>query len=457
MLFFFSSLVAVFASLVSPNLGSIIFGVCGVVFLLKKNESALERALSFLLFTLPVSMIPVVEDIPPLFSWASVGLVVSTLLLVKHRNPVSLFRTYIFFLYILASTITITLSFGGVLEVYYTIQVLLFFLPILFAIQASEALSDLFSKKTGDRLLIRLSAVLMTLNLSVLVQWQTYIRLGVKIGEVDFFGSRITYDSLVPAYSVLSSILAIGLPLGPILWNRGQKNLGLILPVFSVAAIVINSSRTGLVAGFLGLMLLFLFSPSASIKFSTKISVLAFFFAAVVVNASLSFLSNFRGGNFFADNGRFDTFEDGLRLIGSSVFRFLFGVGYADYPTTPPHNFVIESLVCSGLVATVIFCIWLASMFLRLRRSEWLYLPLTILIGGQLYSGFYNVKAFTIVSIVAIAIYRSSLRSEGSERQGVSSVENHGIATRSVPINNRLCSSDETFIELPPQGYLERP
>ena len=120
MLFFFSSLVAVFASLVSPNLGSIIFGVCGVVFLLKKNESALERALSFLLFTLPVSMIPVVEGIPPLFSWASVGLVVSTLLLVKHRNPVSLFRTYIFFLYILASTITITLSFGGVLEVYYT-------------------------------------------------------------------------------------------------------------------------------------------------------------------------------------------------------------------------------------------------------------------------------------------------------------------------------------------------
>lgn len=399
---FILSLIGIGGYLVSPALGFVAMIFVGGFIFLRGRTVFLEKILTFLIISIPLYMTPVISGLPPFFSWTTLGLLVVSVYLFNYRAPISVVSAYVFLLFGLATLIMVFNSPAPQSEVYYAAQLILFVVPALIVFAARDKAATLFAPGASRRLLISLAAAIGALGVGVLAQWQIHLLTGLELGQISYFRSRTSYDLLIPAYSVLSGILALGLPLGPILWRRSAKTLGLVLPILSSIAILINSSRTGLIAGAVTLLLILLFPPNYISRTASRLAVIPVIGLLGLAYAAMINSPRFVGRDFLDDHGRFETFRAGWNAVTSGPMYLFFGYGYAAYPETVPHNFIVETFVSSGLMVLIIFLGWLTRFGVYLKGSSWFFLPFSLLAGSMFYSGFYAVKAFTIVLVVAI-------------------------------------------------------
>ncbi len=399
---FLSAVIVTAAYLLSPWGGAAAMSVIVLGVFLRKDRSSLEKILRLLIISWPLYTTPIIPGLPVLASWTTALLLLFCVYVVRYRCPAGAWDYYLISAWLLASGAALLNSKGGISEAYYVLQFLIFLLPAILAFLYREPLAKQLEKDTGHRLFSALVAVLLATAVGVLLQFLALKMFGMHIGHVGYFKNRTTYDVLVPAYSALSAILAPGLAVAPVLWFKRNYMMAVVLPLVCGSAILINSSRTGLIAGLLG-MAIFILYPLRGVNVGRSVLLLipGSLFAFWIMQKMLG-SSRFKGTNAFASNGRFETYQDGLNLWTQDLRFLLFGRGYAQYPTTPPHNFVLETLVCSGVIAFAVVAVWLCRFLIDMSRNEWMYPAVALLLASLLFSGFYNVKVFTILLICGV-------------------------------------------------------
>lgn len=303
---------------------------------------------------------------------------------------------------------THVLNGGGAEGAYFVAQILLFVLPVAVVYSSRTWVVTAIDRDTTLRLLHAISGTVMACGFGVFVQAIIHRSTGVVVGSVSSFADRFSYDLTVNAYSVLSVILAVGLVLGPILVRRGYWAQGLTLAVVSGGAILVNTSRSGLLVGS-AVLLISLAVPVRGV--SRILPRLAIIPGAIFAYWMFSLYSESNRGvaDFLDDNGRFKTFEDALAAIGTDPASLLMGKGYnpTAYVGTLPHNFLLETLLSSGMIVLIAVLVLIIGLWRFLAQSEWKYPFYIFLAGGMLFAGFYAVKAAVIVTILMI-VFRAA-------------------------------------------------
>lgn len=395
------SLLVVSGYLLSPSVGFLLTVGVAIAVFLRTSRPFLERLLVLLVITMPLYMTPVVGGLPPLSSWTTLILLFLSLFFLLNSRPAHPIAVYSVVVFVAVGLMT-ALLVTGLPGLYYLVQLLLFIIPVLLAYKARHYVAATLDASSGKRLLHVFSATIVTMAIGVLLQSQLYTRAGITLGNVSFFQARVSYDLTIPAFSVLSGILAMGIVLGPILWRNSSKISGILIAILSSTAILVNSSRTGLAAGGIVLILMILFPPRGVRRTASRLAVIPVGGFLWLLYESLQSSSRFsESGGLFDDNGRFESVTEPMGVFLDSVQNVLIGIGYV-YEGEKPHNFVIETLVSSGIIAFLILMVWGAALLFYMRGSEWFYLILTLLAGSMFYAGFYAVKVFTVVAILAI-------------------------------------------------------
>lgn len=400
---FLLALINIMAYLASPPAGFATVIVTLLIIGLRPRRSGLEKLLTLLVLTMPLYALPVLPGLHHVASWTSLLLLALLVMVIPHLRRLSPTIVVMLFIVIAFSVLTGLTAADGAEGWYYIAQFLMFIVPAVIVYEARAWTREVIDKAAVDRLLATLAATQLALAVGVLIQWLLHSRLGVSLGSISFFAERITYDLTVSAYSVLSGLLAVGIVLAPTLWRRGRWKMAVLLAVVSSFAIIINSSRTGIIVGAIVLGLAILFPPKGARRFGARLAIIP---AAVLAWWMYDlYASSVRGREgFLDDNGRFETFRNALELMTSSDTNFLLGVGYADYDGTAPHNFFVETLVSSGVVVSGVLFLLIIGLLVYLRQTEWQY-PIWALLGASmLFAGFYAVKAAAVVAILMLVM-----------------------------------------------------
>lgn len=105
------------------------------------------------------------------------------------------------------------------------------------------------------------------------------------------------------------------------------------------------------------------------------------------------------------DNGRFENLSNVWSLFMANPVNLLIGVGFGSDAGSSPHNSIIETVTRSGFGVAIILLIGAFALLLYLKGSEYIFPVLALFAGSLVYSGFYAVKAFTIVALISIVCH----------------------------------------------------
>lgn len=399
------ALVNILAYLTSPMAGFVTVSISLIAISQRRGRTTLEKLLTMLVSTMPLYMTPILPGLHHIASWTTVLLVATSIAAVRHIRRMSPFFVIAILIIVAVSALSVVANSEGADGWYYFAQFLLFTIPLILVYETRGWIGETLDTAAVNRLLGWLAATQLAMALGVIVQWQLHSRLGVSIGSISFFVERVTYDLTVPAYSVLSGLLSVGIALAPTLWRHGRPAMAIILAVVSAAAIVANSSRTGIVVGAVVLGLAILFPPATARKFGARLAIIpAGALAWWMYNLYESSARGAVSADFLDDNGRLDTIQHAFHLLASDVEVALWGVGYADYEGVLPHNFAVETLVSSGYIVGSFVFMMIVGLLWHLRRSDWQY-PVWALLGASMFfAGFYAVKAAIVVAILMVAM-----------------------------------------------------
>ncbi|MFJ2506339.1 hypothetical protein [Microbacterium sp. NPDC087592] len=435
---FLMALASIMAYLVAPPAGVFVV-VCTIVFVAaKKGRTKLEKTLTLLVLTMPLYMLPVIPGLHHIASWTTILTLALIGLLAANLRRFSPIMAILLLILVSFSVLTGMSTAEGIEGWYYLVTFLLLVVPIVLVYEARDWVREQLDADSVNRLLTTLAGVQLALAVGVLIQWQVHTRLGIIIGEIGFFNVRVTYDLTISAYSVLSGLLAVGIVLAPTLWRRGRWKMAILLAAVSGFAIVINSSRTGLVVGVAVLGLSLLFPPRGVRRIGARL--------AIIPAAGLawwlfdSYESSARGSmatGLFDENGRFETFDRAFRQLFANDMTAIIGLGYADYKGVPPHNFIVETMASSGVVTAAIVVLLAAGMLIYLRGSEWQYPVWALLGSSMLFSGFYAVKGAMVIAVLMIAFRaaESAVNTEGPQAHRPAKVGKPGGSHLYVPLH----------------------
>ncbi|MBA1838400.1 hypothetical protein GC584_10990 [Corynebacterium sp. zg912] len=442
---FFYALTATIAYLFNPYAGFSVFCAITAMIHLRADGSPLYRNLKLLAISMPLFMAPVLPGLPVMGSWTSLFLVVVAVQLARRRFDFGALDLYLLVVFVLGTVVTTLQSNGGVREVYYSTQIALLILPPSVALIARKHRESLVTRGEQDHLLFAVAGAIAASGTAVVVQWLLATRFGLSLGHIAFFQNRVSYDLLIPAYSALSALLSIGLPLGPVLWRTGRKLAAVTLPVLSGISIVINSSRTGFVAGAIGLAIILLFPPRGVNRVGNVLLLIPASAFVIWLFNKVTDSSRFKSASLWSANGRFETYTAGYELWTQYPRYFLFGRGYANYPTMPPHNFFLETLVCSGLIVALAVAVVFVRFIWFTWGTSWCYLIATYLTAGMFFSGFYNFKPLAILLIIGICCANPGETWRGGQETSKSTTKNTSPPTISLkhrPQNQMIRQAD---------------
>ena len=428
--------------MVNPTLGFATTMVTVLFVFVRARGSQFEKLLTLLIMTMPLYGLPMFSGIHHAFSWTTLLLLALSVYAAAHMQRVAP-AVCVPLVVIAALTVATHIFNGSGTEgIYYIAQVLLFVLPASIVYLSRDWIVTVVGSHAIPRLLNTLAATLMACGLGVFLQVIVHRTTEVTIGSVSFFANRISYDLTLNAFSVLSVILAIGFVIVPVLIRRGSWLQGLALAAVSGGAILLNTSRSGLFVGLLVLLVSLLFPAGGGKQMLLR---LVFFPAAIFAYWLYALYSGSGRGvqDFFDDNGRFETFAHALTTLATNPITLFFGAGYnsSAYAAMSPHNFLIESLLRSGLIVFLAVFILIAGLLRYLWRTEWQYPVWVLLAGGMLFAGFYAVKAAVVVAIVMLVLRAAdSARLQGT-RHALAPVRPSGDH-----LNRRLGRSTGTSI-----------
>lgn len=436
---FLLAIVNLAAYLVSPLAGFGTVALTLAIIGLRRGCSRLEKVLTMLVLTMPLYALPLLPGLHHVASWTTLlllTLVVMVIPRIQRLSPPIFVLLFILVAFSVLTGVSVADPSDGW---YYLAQFLIFIIPAVLIYEARHWTREVVDTAAIGRLIGVLASTQLALAVGVIIQWLLDSRFGIALGSISFFAERVTYDLTLSAYSVLSGLLSIGIVLAPTLWRRGSWQMAVVLAVVSSFAIVINSSRTGIVVGVVVLGLAILFPPKGARRFGARLAIIP---AGVLAWWMYSlYASSVRGDEeFLDDNGRFESFRAAIENGMASDVSFLLGVGYADYEGLAPHNFFVETFVSSGaIVAAVVFAL-ITGLLVYLRQSEWQY-PIWALLGASmLFAGFYAVKAAVVIVVLMLVLRASeeSVNVRVASASGVLSPDPTSRATGCAPARHGL-------------------
>lgn len=243
-----------------------------------------------------------------------------------------------------------------------------------------------------------------TSSISVIYQYILYTFFNVSVGKITVFPSRTVFDITFTGYSVLSVLLGAGMIISLSKILKGYqiyKHVACLL--VTAVGCVINSSRSGLFAALLVMVIMVAFSKKKS-KFVIMILVIA----VMVVSLNMLLTSRNAQGiySLLDDNGRINLATSGGSLIFSNLKNLFFGLGIdasATGAVAAQHNMFLEFLELNGLILFIPFFAAVIYIIICTRKKENRYLLWHILISHQFFSSFFATTFLPVVVILTLS------------------------------------------------------
>lgn len=246
---------------------------------------------------------------------------------------------------------------------------------------------------------------------SVYIQFFLHQYFGVTVGQIFVWGggSRVIYNSIYVAKSVLSLYLAIGMLYYFIKLFTEIKMSYVLRIVFIGGAVLLNNSRTGLMCFMVVAAAYALFHMKTMMK-NLKIicfTLLGIVAAIYVVQSMLASRTSLAG--FVDDNGRFDLVWRALVELRNNVVIGIGGAG-ADYSAifgseVPIHNAVVQYMIQFGAVAGFLIAGLFLYWFVN-STGNWKYYLGIAFLGGMLVANWQN--ALFIYPVIVLSIIGSN-------------------------------------------------
>ncbi|MBQ8133610.1 MAG: O-antigen ligase family protein [Clostridia bacterium] len=262
----------------------------------------------------------------------------------------------------------------------------------------------------------------LAVSASVYIQFVLYRYLGAQVGFVFIWGqgSRVIYNSIYVAKSILSLYLSVGMIYYFIKLFDKVTIKRLFCIVFIGGAVLINNSRTGVMC-FMIVALIYAFVHIRKIGRNVLLipfAAVGIFALAYVINTMLSTRSGL--SDFSDDNGRIDLLVNASRQFKNYIITGI-GGSEKDYlrlfgDPTPIHNFVIQYMLQFGMVSGLLIMI---IYFVPLLRTSGIYKYLTgiIVLGGMFFANWHN--ALFLFPLMILALIKTSDEQFSKERSVV--------------------------------------
>lgn len=378
----------------------------------KKND--FTTVFRLLIMSLPMSYIGVMgSSMHQIYSWYNIFLLFFLFRIIKYFNGKIILNRLLgialisMFGLLLVNTFWVKDVLSNVIEI---IQIFIMLLPISMIYSVKRRVP--LSKKETEILIVTYTDVCVATAIGMLVQYILYYYANIQVGYMNIGGmGRVSCYCLFKGASILPIFMGIGLIVLFIHMLEKRMTLQQFIKCVVIAiAMVLNSSRTALFAVIIVLALIcirnIISKPNFKALFITGVG-----FAAATVG--INYITSLRYGltGFLDDNGRFGTFNNGIKVWLSSEKNILLGAGLTNdifSEISKPHNFIIQTLAQCGLIFTVIIGIMVISYLVANWKNKYRYLLWFVFLTGMMVTDFY-ANAFTTVIFILVDIYGSKM------------------------------------------------
>lgn len=401
----------VIAYMINSMLGMTLMAVYSIGKLLfSKKGDSIYRSFELMIMSLPMAYIGIAgPSMHQLLSWYNVFLVIFLVKIIIHfSRKVPFTKSAVISILVMLGCFFANMfwasDLGGTLAE--IAQILVMMIPIII-VHTSRANFPI-EREGAYELLRKYVDVCVATAIAMLVQYAMYYFLHRQIGIIHFTGMRrVQFYGLFRGASILPIYMGIGIVFLFIECFDKRINIERLIKIFIIfAAVVLNTSRTGLFT-------LMVVLAMVCIKYLAKrpsfkgifIALLGFVGAVYAVNYITTLRSGLSG--FLDANGRITTWENGIRIFGSSIKNILLGEGFSGgmwTGITKPHNLIIQTLAQCGIIVTAIVLVMLARYILENIKNPYVFMGIYIILSAMLVTDFY-ANAFTTVIFMLIDIY----------------------------------------------------
>ena len=377
-------------------------------YLFQKNTSKYETLFNLLILSTPLFSISILgANLHHMFSWIYIFLLIYLILLVRDlaKGKYCLKKNFlliiIFLIILFVQSIIGNFVLSNIMEF---IQITIMILPIALTYYAKDYIKTLLPKDFSSKFVNSIGNVIFATALAVIIQCGLYTYKGIMIGNINFFAQRIVFDAVFSGFSILSIFLGVGVVIYMYQLLKYKKFNSLFKLAVIAVALFFNSSRTGIVASALaiGLWIIKNSFSKGKINFKNLMFLLIFVIASFFLLYQLFMV---RGDDsIFAGSGRIEGYHQAWDFTISSPIYFLFGNGLAasNYNFTLPHNFILQTLMCSGIFMLVYSLIFVYKLIKVTSDDIFKYIIIAILIGGLLTTDFYANTFFTVFAVIGL-------------------------------------------------------
>ena len=389
-----------------------------IVILLYKNKlSWVDFWVKVLIASLPISYLTIFyTDGAKIFKWynfAVLGLDVTIFLkMVKYKVKVNrniFFALFlVLFIQLCRNLLLQNLNhiFEELMQEYITvITVWMFYQYIRIGEEPQTSLHQKCEKWTDLYLNMTLAS-----GAGVIIQKMVYQYTGTIIGMITIWEKRQVFDMTFTGRSVLSVFLGGGMVLAVNNLLQGNKIfLSFVQFLFLAFSCAVNSSRSGLVASII-IILLMLF---ALFKYGTNGTAKRTLFFGIPILLGMIFATAYliqsraslQEVGLFAANGRLNLVEEVINTMSLSIPNLLFGVGvngqYA-LGVSAQHNMFLEIWELNGTILAIPFVIAVLLILWTTRRRKNKYLLWQLILAHQFYSSFFATTFVPVILILTI-------------------------------------------------------
>ena len=395
-------IIIIISYLINDYLGYACSTLIFVMLLREKNCSLIEKIINMLIISMPLHSISIFgEKANHMLSWPIIFLSIITIynmiviMKYKIKIPIKIIILSIVGLILLVISNVRFNILTGLIEI---IQILIMALPILTTYICKNKLN--IKKEFINGLLKKIEEIILATAIGVIFQFTLYKIFSISTGNITLFPNREVYDLFFKAYSVLSLYLGIGIVIKVIKMIKKINIVDVIEVLLIIVAIIINSSRTGLLAAILTILVLVNIKVKGRKRIIIDISIVTMSLIAFII------LTYTRKDitNFFNSNSRFETYEYGIKLTLKSIESFLLGNGLDlnNYHEIIPHNFIIETITMCGIPFALLIIYSITKLLLYIKKTDYRFIIYHILISSMFITCFQGNPFTTILIIIAI-------------------------------------------------------
>lgn len=436
MILFLLEVLMILLYMINGYLGLLVSSIIFIMIWANKKYNIENKIINSLILSIPVYNVGILGmKMHHVFSWYMIflGIYIVYLIVKLLKKDYRLSKKYIFISIILFLILLINLFMKENISTAITdfIQISVMLISIILTNEAKESIKSKVKNINLEDWLNKINCTIMAMAICTIIQFVFYTITGKQIGFMTIFPKRIVYDVIFKGASVLSIILGIGIIINVnnIFLKRGKVIINVFNAILCFGAIVINSSRTGLAAALI--IIVYEIMRNVFIKYKgskldkKKIFYIIFTIILLIVMAigvySAMKLTR-QSEKIFGNNGRIKTYEDAITTISSNLNNFIFGSGLGNdnYNFAMPHNFILETIMKSGVIFTAIIIYLLVILLKYIKNNEYFkYIIWQILISSMFVTSFHEMTfiiTYIIIALISTHIYNQS-EEQGNEQR----------------------------------------